>query len=434
MHGFLSILATNLHRNFMRSFFSSIGIIIGIGSLYFFITIGSGINDFIVGREMQKLPMNMMRVRTTELSLGVFRFGQPDFMRSATITEKALERFRSINGVRTIYPVMNVLFPISAVLSFSSILPDQSFRRGYRTDLIMSGAPEELVREDIALSNAAFDGKAWPIPVLLSRHILDIYNSGFAAGQNLPKLSEKALIGFQFDLILGQSTLLRRAGGPVSSVPCRVVGFTEKAEMLGLVMPLERVREFNRQFVDGWTENKYSSVYILAASSDKVATIADEIEKTGFTVFAEKKLSNLITLVTFILGLFSLIIIMVAAISIFNAFTVIVNQRRMEIGLFRSFGATRNMIRALFMSEAAVVGSCTGVIGLVLGVFLVRGAWSLARSFLPTFLQSMESIFPVSPGLLAMLFAGSVLASLVAAWVPALVASRIEISDAVRRT
>jgi ABC-type antimicrobial peptide transport system permease subunit len=433
MNGFIPVLATNVRRNFLRSFFSSIGIIIGIGSLYFFVTIGSGINEFIVGREMQKLPMNMLRVRTTELSLGVFRFGQPDFMSSATITEKALEKFSSIEGVRTIYPVMNVLFPISALLSFSSILPDASFRRGYRTDLIMSGAPEELIMEDIVLSNAQFDSKAWPIPVLLSRAILDIYNSGFASGQDLPKLSEKALIGFQFDLILGQSTLLRR-DGQTRTVPCRVIGFTEKAEMLGLVMPLERVQEFNKQFAVGWTENKYSSVYVLAESSDRVAHIADEIEKTGYTVFAEKKLSNLIILVTFVLSLFSLIIIIVAAISIFNAFSVIVIERRMEIGLFRSFGATKGTIRRLFMCEAAVVGFFTGVIGLVLGVFLVRGAWSLAKSFLPGFLQSMESIFPISTELLLLLLLGSILTSLVAAYVPSLVASRIEISEAVRRS
>jgi len=434
MSGFIPVLATNLKRNFIRSFFSSIGIIIGIGSLYFFVTIGSGINEFIVGREMQKLPMNMLRVRTTELSLGVFRMGQPDFMRSATITEKALENFAAIGGVKAIYPVMNVLFPISALLSFESILPSGNFRRGYRTDLIMSGAPVELVEEDIVLSNVQFDGSAWPVPVLLSRAILDIYNSGFASGQNLPKISEKALIGFTFELNLGRSTLLQRPGGMVRTVPCRVVGFTEKAEMLGLVMPLARVQEYNKQFVEDWRENKYSSVYILAESSDRVAHIADEIETTGYTVFAEKKLSNLIILVTFVLSLFSLVIIIVAAISIFNAFSVIVLQRRMEVGLFRSFGATRGTIRRLFMCEAALVGSFTGIIGLVLGVFLVRAAWSLARSFLPGFLQTMDSIFPTSVELLVLLFLGSVVTSLLAAWVPSLVASRIEISEAVRRS
>ncbi|MDR2735019.1 MAG: FtsX-like permease family protein [Spirochaetota bacterium] len=434
MSGFIPVLATNIRRNFIRSFFSSIGIIIGIGSLYFFVTIGSGINEFIVGREMQKLPMNMLRIRTTELSLGVFRFGQPDFMRSATITENALESFRSIEGVRAIYPVMNVLFPISALLSFSSILPDQTFRQGYRTDLIMSGAPEELILEDIALTNAGFSDTASPIPVLLSRAILDIYNSGFAAGQNLPKLSEKALIGFQFDLTLGQSTLMQRRGARTRTVPCRVVGFTEKAEMLGLVMPLKRVQEFNQQFVEGWRENKYSSVYILAESSDRVAYIADEIEKTGYTVYAEKKLSNLIILITFILSLFSFVIIVVAAISIFNAFSVIVLQRRMEIGLYRSFGATRGTIRRLFMCEAGVVGSFTGIIGIILGVFLVRAAWSMAQKFLPGFLQTMDSIFPISFQLIFLLFAGAVVTSLIATYFPSLVASRTEISDSVRRT
>ena len=435
MSGFIPVLATNVKRNFIRSFFSSIGIIIGIGSLYFFVTVGSGINEFVVGSEMQKLPMNMMRVRTTELSLGVFRFGQPDFMRSATITEKALDSFRSIQGVRAVYPVMNFLFPSSALLSFESLLPDGgNLRRGYRTDLIVSGAPEELMVDDISLSNIQFNGNAWPIPVLLSRSILDIYNSGFASAQDLPKLSEKALLGFEFEILLNESTIQqRRAGVQRVTVPGKVVGFTEKAEMLGLVMPLARAQEYNKRFVSGWTENKYSSVYIEAENPDRVAYIADEIEKTGYTVFAEKKLSNLIILVTFVLSLFSLIIIIVAAISIFNAFSVIVLQRRMEIGLFRSFGATRGMIRRLFMCEAALMGFFTGVIGLLLGVFLVRGALSLASEHLPGFLR-LDSFFPISGELLFLLLMGSIVTSLIAAYVPSLVASRIEISDAVRRS
>jgi ABC-type antimicrobial peptide transport system permease subunit len=433
MRSFLTILLTNLRRNFFRSFFSSIGIIIGIGSLYFFITIGTGINAFITGSEMQKLPMNMLRIRTTEMSLGIFRFGQPGFMKSATIAEGTIADIRRIEGVKSVYPVMNVLFPISAILSFQALLPEGKFGTRYRTDLIMSGAPEELVGEDIQLPNIKFTGKTWPVPVLISRHILDIYNSGFAGSQGLPKLSEKALLGFRFDLLLGRSTLIREMDVEGITIPCQVVGFTEKSEMLGLVMPLDYVKRYNARYVSGWRESRYSSVYILAHSSDKVATIADEIEKLGYTVFAEKKVSNLILLVTLMLGLFSTIIIIVAAISIFNAFTVIVNQRQMEIGLFRSFGATRLFIKSLFLSEAAVVGTMTGGIGLALGIFLVRLTWNLVAGALPAFFQSLDTIFPVSVPLLLILLGGSLFTSLVATFLPATVASRIEISNAVRR-
>lgn len=430
---FLELLFTNLRRHFVRSFTASIGIIIGIGSLYFFITIGTGLNNFISGQEMQKLPMNMLRVRTTELSLGVFRLGQPKFMKSATISPEAVARFRKLPGVDTVYPVMNVMFPISALLSFTSLLPEGQYRRAYRTDLIMSGAPEGLVKDDLSVKGVPFSRKSWPIPVLVSRRILDIYNSAFAGSQNLPSLSEKALRNFRFQLILGRSTLIRREGVKGVKVPCRVVGFTDKAEMLGLVMPLDYVKIYNRRFIPGWKQPRYSSVYILATSSDKVATIADTIEKMGYTVHAEKKVSNLILLVTFMLGLFSAVIIFVAAISIFNAFTVIVNQRRMEIGLFRSFGATRGFIRSLFLAESSIIGAATGLIGLALGIFMVRLTWSLVRGYLPPFFHSLERIFPISLTLSLILLACSILTSLLAVLLPATIAGRIEISNAVRQ-
>lgn len=426
------LLWTNLKRNFFRSFFSGFGIIIGIASLFYFITIGSGLNSFIMSREMQQLPMNMLRVRTTELSLGIFRFGQPSFMKSATISAEAVSNFSRIPGVKKVYPVMNVLFPISAELSFGALLQGTRYQRRYRTDLIMSGAPEGLVKEDIKIPGVRFSRKSWPVPVLVSRHILDIYNAGFASSQDLPKLSEKALLGFRFTLLLGRSTLIRKTGTRGVRVPCRVVGFTTKSEMLGLVMPLDYTALYNRQFVQGWKEPRYSSAYIQALSSDKVAVIADQIEKEGYTVHAQKKVSNLILLVTFMLGLFSGIIILVASISIFNAFSVIVNQRRMEIGLYRSFGATRNFIRWLFLSEAGIIGGLTGTIGIVTGIFFVRLTWSLVLNILPAFFQHTGTIFPISPVLVLLLLAGSTAASVLAAWIPSAYAAGLDISRAVR--
>lgn len=430
VRAFLTVLLTNLRRNFLRSFLASIGIIIGIAALYFFITIGSGVNQFIVSKTMQQLPMNMLRVKTTELSMGFLQLGQPSFMKSSTISPQAVARFRALPGVRTVYPVMNILFPISGQFDFSAVLTSREVRTRYRSDLIMSGAPEALVKDDIKLGKGNFNGRSWPIPVLVSRSIIDIINTGFTGAHGIPKISEKMLLGHRFNLILGQSTFLRNENK--LEVPCRIVGFTGMSEMLGLVMPLEYVEAYNRRFVEGWQQPRYSSVYILAQSSDKVAGIADAIEKSGFTVSAEKKVSNLILLVTFLLSTFALIIIIVAAISIFNAFTVIVNQRRLEIGLYRTFGATRLFLKGVFLCEAGTVGLLTGGLGLFLGVFTVRLTWRMIQKALPSFFQNMQSLFPVSPTLFIALLAGAILTSLLAAVIPATLAARIQIDEAVR--
>jgi len=427
---FITVLFTNLRRNFLRSFFASSGIIIGIAALYFFITVGSGINRFIVSKTMQQLPMNMLRVRTTELSLGIIRIGQPSFMKSATISEKSVQNFRNLPGVRKVYPVMNILFPLSGYFDFSTLLPSSRFRGRYRSDLIMSGAPEELVREDIKFKKLGFSARSWPIPVLVSRNIIDIINTGFTGAYGIPKISEKMLLGHRFRLVLDSSTFRRNK--EARTVPCQIVGFTRKSEMLGLVMPLGYARRFNRQYVRGWRAARYSSVYILARSSDRVASIADSIEKTGYTVRAEKKVSNLILLITFLLSIFALVIIVVAAISIFNAFTVIVNQRRLEIGLYRTFGATRLFIKGVFLSEAGTVGFLTGAIGLMLGVFLVRLTWRLIQEALPGFFKQMGTLFPLSVPLLLLLIAGAILTSVAAALIPATVAGRLQIDEAVR--
>jgi hypothetical protein len=98
--------------------------------------------------------------------------------------------------------------------------------------------------------------------VLVSRSIIDIINTGFTGAHGIPKISEKMLLGHRFNLILGQSTFLRNE--QKLEVPCRICGFTGMSEMLGLVMPLAYVEAYNRRFVAGWRQPRYSSVYILA--------------------------------------------------------------------------------------------------------------------------------------------------------------------------
>ncbi|MBI5576157.1 MAG: ABC transporter permease [Deltaproteobacteria bacterium] len=111
---------------------------------------------------------------------------------------------------------------------------------------------------------------------------------------------------------------------------------------------------------------------------------------------------------------------------ILNAFQVAVNRRRRDIGTLRSLGATPRQVQALFLLEAAAIGSAGGILGVLLGA----GA---SQSFLSMMAKVTEQIFGIAASgrtalggpIVVQGIALGVFASLAGAWAPARAASRI---------
>ena len=130
------------------------------------------------------------------------------------------------------------------------------------------------------------------------------------------------------------------------------------------------------------------------------------------------------------LAAMSLVSLLVGMFLIYNTIEASVVRRRVEIGILRSLGATRNEIRALFLAEAAVLG----LVGIGLGLI---GGYFLAEALVGTVTETISSLYilisvreiVVAPWIWAsavLLGAGSVL---VAAWLPAQEAAK---SDPIR--
>src|SRR5262249_26369669 len=60
--------------------------------------------------------------------------------------------------------------------------------------------------------------------------------------------------------------------------------------------------------------------------------------------------------------------LIVAMFLVYNALAVSVTERRHEVGILRSLGATRGQVRSLFAGEAALLGLAGGVIGVPFGL------------------------------------------------------------------
>ncbi|HVK18393.1 MAG TPA: FtsX-like permease family protein [Fimbriiglobus sp.] len=119
---------------------------------------------------------------------------------------------------------------------------------------------------------------------------------------------------------------------------------------------------------------------------------------------------------------------------VYNALAVTVAERRHDIGILRSLGATRLQVVILFGSMAVMLGLVGAAAGVPLGVGLARGILTTFREELGALLMNpnVDPALPTLQTVLLAAFAGVATAAL-AALIPALQAAGQDPADAVRR-
>ena len=120
---------------------------------------------------------------------------------------------------------------------------------------------------------------------------------------------------------------------------------------------------------------------------------------------------------------------------IYNSFSIAVTQRRPEIGVLRALGASRGQIRNLFLTESAVSGLVGSLAGIGLGIVMARAMVGSISSMLEGIYGVAEKADEVSadPRLLGTAVAVGVLTSMVAAWLPARSAARVDPVQALQK-
>jgi putative ABC transport system permease protein len=122
----------------------------------------------------------------------------------------------------------------------------------------------------------------------------------------------------------------------------------------------------------------------------------------------------------------SFISIIVGMFLIYNAMSISVIQRRREIGILRSLGVTRSQILNLFLCEAGLIGGLGSLIGIGTGIGLARiMLFFISRTITSLYILVKAEHLIISPSILITGFLLGSLASILSAIGPAKEASKI---------
>ena len=413
----------NLSREAGALAVSTGGVALGIACLVFFLALGRGV---------QRVVRDVFPVSAREIEVVVPQVGIGSLFGQVRLDDATVQRLRQITGVTDAFPRLALHIP--AVTRYDGLFFGKPIRMGL--EVVGTGISPDLIGPDARLPfQDTGDGN--PIPVVVNRRLLEIYNKVFAPQRGLPALTDSMLIGFQFPIELGRSYVASKTLPGSYEAALRLAGFSDRAPLAGLSMPIETVRRINARF--GQDGGGYSSVLLRAQRSEQVGEIAGAVKRMGLEIDESERnralqIGAAVELVTLALSLLAALITALAAVNIAQAFHAEVRERTREIGVMRAVGATRVDVATLILAEAAV----TGIVGGAFGVALARiGGVAidyLARKWLPEFPFKPQSFFDFRPTHVLLGLAIAVAASLAGAFFPARTAAALDPARALSET
>lgn len=121
------------------------------------------------------------------------------------------------------------------------------------------------------------------------------------------------------------------------------------------------------------------------------------------------------------------LVLLLGALSLVNVQLVAMRQRVREIGVRRSFGATSGRVFTAVLLENLVATTVAGVAGIVLVVLIMRSDWVVTAIF-----QGLQDVPPFPFGAALAGLIASVVVGALAGVIPAVVALRVKVIDAIR--
>jgi len=162
---------------------------------------------------------------------------------------------------------------------------------------------------------------------------------------------------------------------------------------------------------------------LTPAVKHAVGQVSPDID-IDFRVFRNMVREGLLPeqLMAMLAGFFCFLAAVLATVGLYGVMSYMVARRRNEIGIRMALGANRTGVMRLVLSEAATLLS----IGLAVGAALALAAGTAARSML-------FGLQPYDPLTLAMALALLAVVALVASYLPALRAAKLDPIEALRR-
>ncbi len=345
----------DIRQSHWRSLLTMLGVIIGISSVVTIVSLGEGIKHQIVG-QIDRLGNNLITIRpgsiNTNTTTGALSFlnlfaGIND---SDLLTQNDAQTIQQTPGVRLAVPLSIVAGPVQSsqqvydnipVIGTTSDLPlvlNQSLQYGQFYSSNDSITNSAVIGQDVA--NQLFPGTS------ALGHSITFHNQAFVV---------RGVMN-QFDI------------APLSI----------DADFNNVIfIPLSTAQQIDP------TGAMLYEILVKPVNSDSTNTVVNKIQQNllvahdgtqNFSVLTQASelsaANKILNLITELIAAIAAISLLVGGIGIMNVMLVAVTERTQEIGIRKALGATNRQIVNQFLTEAIVISTYGGIIGIAVSVLI----------------------------------------------------------------
>ena len=382
----------NIKSNKMRTFLTTLGIIIGVAAVIAMITIVNGVIDTVMG-QFSSLGAGTLSVTINGSAL------------KSGLTETDLQNLSELDNVAGISPSVTIRTSAARGTDFLDNVSVEGKNDYYfqKEDLISYG--RGLTRSDV--ENESY-------VCIIDQDLAD----NLFLGEN-PIGQQVIVNGIRYTVVglegTDDSLMSAMAIMGASTDGTIIIPYTNAMKMAG--------------------SSSIISLEIYIADTDRTDELTSDVEAVLYKAFNENEdcystfsmdslldtMNKMMSTMTYMLAGIASIALLVGGIGIMNMMLVSVSERTKEIGLRKAMGATPGRIQLQFLLEAIVLSLMGGIIGVILGLII---------SFVGA--QLLNTNFTISMSAIALGVGFSATVGIIFGWAPARKASALNPIDALR--
>lgn len=384
----------NLRNGKMRSLLTIGGVIVGIGSIIFLVSLGYGLERLVTSQVTNFQAFSQVDVPSASL-------------KTLKMDEPLTERVQQIPHVTQ----------VGRVTTLAGRLTDSQANQ--TAEVIVLSADDnywQMANQVIEVgSNPQTNGE-----LVINEALAKVMN---ISSTNAVGRTVKLDLLVPKELINGAENIRE-----IADLPFTISGYTKEGSAPYVYFKLDTLKEQGISY--------YSSLKVKVDNRETVPIVRTQLENLGLATEyvgdTVKQISEVFTFFRIVLGAFGMIALVVASMGTFNVLTINLIERTKEIGLMKSLGMQNRDIYLLFISESLLISFFGGLIGLLIGISLGEfGNYILAQMAAASQVEAVQ-IFATPLAFTLGCGALSLVIGLITGWYPARRAVKMNALEALR--
>ncbi len=382
----------NIIANKMRTFLTTLGIIIGVGAVIALVTSVSAVTDYIMEQ-------------FSSLGAGTITISAPGTALKYGLSENDISEIEEMDNVKGVAPSVTVTAKV--------------VRNDYvSSDVTVTGKNEDYFQknDEIVTYGRAFTAQDMDGTVTVCLIDDDLAKTFFLGEDPLGKTIRVGGITYT---VVGLCN-------PDDTMTDMMVGITDSDGTI--YIPYKNAMNMNGT-------NRVNSLDVYVDDTDRTDEVVDRIEAYLDNAFNDadnaysiinmeslvEMMDDMSDIMTKLLAGIASISLLVGGIGIMNMMLVSVTERTKEIGLRKALGAEPGIIQLQFLIESIILSLLGGIIGILFGELLSYIA-----------LNAIDTEFRINLSAVALGFFFSLGVGIIFGWAPARKASNLNPIDALR--